>query len=195
MIEVFLIEINDEIQGENYNFLLELCSQKKRNEISIKKLKKHRDLSVVGNALSKYAIKKVFGIPVLKQEICYEKNGKPYLKGYNNIYFSISHSHNIVVCAVSDREVGIDMERIRKTDYKATKFFVNDAENITREEYFLLWTKKEAKLKQKGSGIFKEDLKKLDVSDVKSFKYKDYFISISLENNSVRQNNKNFCAY
>ena len=31
--------------------------------------------------------------------------------------------------------------------------------------------------------------------EILSFKYKDYFISISLGNNSVRQNNKNFCAY
>ena len=44
----------------------------------------------------------------------YSEYGKPYLRGEKNLYFNISHSKNYVVCAFSDREVGIDIQVHKK---------------------------------------------------------------------------------
>ena len=45
--------------------------------------------------------------------IKWTKNGKPYTD--ENIYFSLSHTDGLTVCAVSDGEIGIDAEKIRAT--------------------------------------------------------------------------------
>ena len=87
-------------------------------------------------------------------------NGKPCLKK-GSPFFSISHCDNIVVCIISERNVGIDIEDIKE----ANKFIVNKALtqkekiqlsslNMDRNEYFFrIWTLKEALLKNIGDGL------------------------------------------
>ena len=92
-------------------------------------------MSVVGNALAKYALKKEFGI---SENFMYTVAGKPYLKS-NRAYFSISHSGNLVICAVSDVEIGADVQQIKKIREKTSEYIGAEYEN-----FFSLWTKKEA---------------------------------------------------
>ena len=40
------------------------------------------------------------------------KYGKAYISNHENIHFNLSHSGKIVVCAISDMEVGTDVEEI-----------------------------------------------------------------------------------
>ena len=87
-------------------------------------------------------------------------NGKPCLKK-GSPFFSISYCDNIVVCIISERNVGIDIEDIKE----ANKFIVNKALtqkekiqlsslNMDRNEYFFrIWTLKEALLKNIGHGL------------------------------------------
>lgn len=46
--------------------------------------------------------------------VYYNEYGKPYLD--NGLYFNISHSKNVIVCVISDREVGIDIEYLTYSD-------------------------------------------------------------------------------
>lgn len=170
MVKIFLTEVNNELNEKVYNFLLSLCAKEKQIQISKKKLKNDRDMSVVGNALSKYALKKEFGI---NEEFEYSPPGKPYLKS-NKAYFSISHSENLVICAVSDKNVGVDVQKIKKVTTKTAEYIGADCEN-----FISLWTKKEAEIKRLGKGIFKENIKGIDTDNTKTFKYKDYYISVS----------------
>ena len=39
-----------------------------------------------------------------------EKYGKAYISNFENVYFNLSHSGKMVLCAISDREVGVDIE-------------------------------------------------------------------------------------
>ena len=41
-----------------------------------------------------------------------EKYGKAYISNHENIYFNLSHSSKIVLCAISEKEVGVDVENI-----------------------------------------------------------------------------------
>lgn len=95
----------------------------------------------------------------------YSDHGKPYLEG-NPFFFSLSHSGDYVLCAVSDREIGAD---IQKTDCTgkcrerqlADRFFspaeaqrlrqYSDAEAASY--FYTLWTRKEAYGKLTGAGV------------------------------------------
>lgn len=173
MAKIYILELNREIDEKTFDFLLSLCNTEKKNEIEKKKLKSDKDSSVVGNALAKYAIKKEFGIPFSNQEFSYYKNKKPFFK--NDIFFSVSHSEKAVACAVSEYPVGIDIQKKKNFSHRLASYL--GAKNS--EEFFTLWTKKEAALKKIGSDNIYKQLKEVDVSGTKTYIYKDYFLSIS----------------
>lgn len=84
---------------------------------------------------------------------------KPYLKNHIEIDFSISHTKGLVICALSDRSIGADVEKIREfhqgllrkvcTDREAAYILEKDSQ----ERFFRIWTLKEAYLKATGQGI------------------------------------------
>ncbi len=120
-------------------------------------------------------------------EIVKGQHGKPYLKEIENFCFNISHSGEISVLALSDSEVGVDAEKIKKADLRIAKrcFLQNEAEYILREDsdnrFFEIWTRKEAYLKYKGTGI-SGGLQSVDTfncsPDIKTFFIDGYVISV-----------------
>lgn len=95
------------------------------------------------------------------------KYGKPYLLG-NKLYFNISHSKQKVAVALSNGEVGIDIEKISNPNLKIVdRFFTYDEKNFIfsckdklkiAERFYVVWTLKESYLKYKGIGL-KQSLK------------------------------------
>ncbi len=96
----------------------------------------------------------------------YGPQGKPYLKDYPDVYFSLSHSGNIVVLAVADEEVGIDVQEFRGLNERiAKRFFHQEEINLLetvlepakREKLFYkIWTCKEGYIKYTGKGMREE---------------------------------------
>lgn len=90
-------------------------------------------------------------------------HGKPYLEGVAvPLYFNISHSGDYIVLALSDREVGIDVERQAVARMAvARRFFHPDELRMlealppeARDEWFFrLWVAKESFLKYTGTGL------------------------------------------
>ncbi|MBQ4598777.1 MAG: 4'-phosphopantetheinyl transferase superfamily protein [Clostridia bacterium] len=100
--------------------------------------------------------------------------GKPYFAALP-IRFSLSHSEDKVILAVSDREIGADIERIRPLSLGVAKRFFTPAEqayvfgkvpteqdlSLPKEaqdgallrRFYEVWTKKEAYGKWQGSGM------------------------------------------
>lgn len=91
----------------------------------------------------------------------YGRWGKPYLTG--GPFFSLSHSGEYAACAISEEEVGLDVQRMRKIPYDrlAQRFFPERewkallaCEEAGRDELFYrLWTRKEAYGKFTGEGL------------------------------------------
>ena len=84
------------------------------------------------------------------------ENGKPYAENCD-IRFSLSHCGSLVVCAVSEKEIGVDIEKIRDIRLKAAEKFACKPEleyigNNTKR-FFEIWTLKEAFFKCKGTGL------------------------------------------
>ena len=83
------------------------------------------------------------------------EHGKPYAENLP-VFFSISHSGDFAVCAVSEREIGIDIEKIRPIKLKTAERFAapSELDYITEERrLFEIWTLKEAYFKCIGTGL------------------------------------------
>lgn len=137
--------------------------------------------------------------------VAYGEHGKPYLKAVKDIYFNLSHSGQVVVCAVSDREVGADVEAVRGfnkklTDYvfvESEKAFIENGKDCPDRLCTKLWTAKESVMKYFGTGIGLEpkriciNMKKpvrvqcegYDTNQLRLtfYKHDDYYITICSE--------------
>lgn len=93
----------------------------------------------------------------------YGNKGKPSLREYP-FYFNLSHSGEYVVCAVSDQEIGADIQQCVSTDVErlAKRFFsaqecmalaAYETESEKRQFFFRQWVRKEAYGKLIGEGI------------------------------------------
>jgi phosphopantetheinyl transferase len=102
------------------------------------------------------------------------KNGKPYLAGYKDVFYNISHSEDYFAIVVNEGyDVGIDIEKIRcsdNLDKLAAKAFgpkeiaqlrgVEDG-NQQRHLFYHFWTRREAVIKclsKKMANSFKVDV-------------------------------------
>jgi len=98
--------------------------------------------------------------------IRFNKNpyGKPYLRYFNtDLFFNISHSKGVVMCAVSHREIGVDIEGADEERYNVMPHVFNRQEidwvdsksnpRAKRNAFYTLWTCKEAAMKAVGKGF------------------------------------------
>ena len=91
--------------------------------------------------------------------------GKPYLAGDTGLHFNLSHSGERVICALSDRPVGTDIQLVEPEPRLklARRFFFPDELDYIRSRpdraaqaaaFFRLWALKESVLKFTGQGLF-----------------------------------------
>ncbi|MBQ6431775.1 MAG: 4'-phosphopantetheinyl transferase superfamily protein [Oscillospiraceae bacterium] len=134
------------------------------------------------------------GLGIREFAISYGEAGKPYLAGRDDVFFSLSHSGCYVLCAVSDREIGADIETVRSVDLKiARRFFcageyehiaAQETEDARRELFFRDWTLKESFLKATGLGlrlplnqfeiIRNDEISVVQSVDERSFSFREY---------------------
>ena len=118
-----------------------------------------KKLSVIAYLLLVYGIKKEYEI---FEDLIFEygENEKPYIKNYPDIFFNISHCKYGVVCAISNEEVGIDIEEVSNYEEAVANYICNEREynslvNSKNQvvDFCKLWTVKESVLKFTGKGI------------------------------------------
>lgn len=89
------------------------------------------------------------------------KYGKAYISNYENIHFNLSHSDKLVLCAISDKEVGADVEYVdSEIDLGIAQhyFYNSEYESIMKsnnppDEFFKYWVLKESYMKYTGLGM------------------------------------------
>ncbi len=114
--------------------------------------------TVAGEMLARCAISEWCGVSAEEIVFLKDENGKPYAKNLD-VQFNISHSGDIVVCAVSENPIGIDIEKIREINLKILERICSKRELLYFSEepklnqFFEIWTAKEAQAKLFGKGL------------------------------------------
>lgn len=195
---LYILPLSNKFSISIFNNLISYVSKEKATQI--KKLYNNMDkkLSLYAQVAVKLIIQKELGLDINQISIVNDDLGKPYIEGHENIFFNISHTHNVIAIAFSDNRVGVDIEKETENSMGIAKRFFTEKENeyITNttvdpmKAFLEIWTKKEAFIKYLGLGLRKP----LDDFCVVNDFLKDNFLTLQSENCIISYydgNNKN----
>ena len=103
-----------------------------------------------------------------------DEKGRPYFPDLPIVHFSLAHSGDMAVCAISDAPVGVDIQQWRdlKTDIAERFFHPAEKEHLRhlggdeyKKDFYALWCLKESYIKYTGNGL-SEALDELDFTSV-----------------------------
>lgn len=142
--------------------ILKYLPRQSSNRLAAMTNASNRLRSAAGEVLARYAVSEFSGLGNAEFFIETLPKGKPYVSSHPDVHFNVSHSGDLVACAISGSDVGIDVEHTRRVNYRiAERYFTKseqeDLFNLNepaREDYFFkLWTIKESYLKAIGTGL------------------------------------------
>ena len=186
----------ENLTDEEYQKWFSLMTEEKQEKVSRYKDLTRRKCSVAGEKLVKEYIGNALNVDPETLVIVTDKNGKPYIEN-GPIRFNISHCENVLACAFSEKEIGIDIEKIKPIPLNVLKRFFSEKEQEfvlgktqnydfsvdyntpeILERFYKIYTLKEAICKKSGVGI--KGLKSADAFPFldHSFKENDFIISI-----------------
>jgi len=161
MIHLFFTRIQSEWTDVVFDAYFNELPTRIVDSIKKKRIKKDRQLSMIGKLLLKRMLGTLtIGETLNLDNLSYSSFGKPYFPG-SALKFNIAHSHNMVVCVAGlQGEMGIDIELIRPvhlddfTDYFVAEEWDRIYNNPNKHEgFFEAWTRKEAFIKATGTGM------------------------------------------
>ena len=135
-----------------------LVSKNRKDKIDFYRFDKDKKLSCgVYLLLKKLLSGENIANPIFKTG----KFGKAYISNHENIHFNLSHSNKMILCAISDKEVGVDVEYVdAEIDLNIAKhyFFNKEYDSIMKSdnpanEFFKYWVLKESYMKYTGLGM------------------------------------------
>lgn len=103
-------------------------------------------VSLAGEGAARFF--RTLGAPALK--IQKAENGRPYFEG-ERFFVSIAHSEKLFLAAFAENPCGVDCEKRRAVPARVQKRYLTASEQ--KEEFFAVWTRKEAAAKLVGVGI------------------------------------------
>lgn len=193
MINLYIYDTKDNKKFTDYRSYLDFISHERKMRIEKFHQQNDKILSLFVELLIRIEVIKSLQIKNEDIHFLYSEYGKPYLKDFDDFYFSISHTDSTVCVISSFFNIGVDIEKIKKCDLKiAKRFFCEDEYEyiITNSEpdkaFYCIWTQKEAYVKLLGTGL-STPLNSFSVLNpelrcyFKTFDYNDYIISVALE--------------
>lgn len=156
MIHLYFSELAGPLPAAAYHESLKLLPQGLQQAIEQKKRWQDAHTSLLGKTMLLEALK-TYGDYTLEDLHC-NAFGRPQLDP--PVDFSISHSENAVICALSTHRIGIDLEKIQPIEFHDfERFFSPEEWEEIREsasplqDFYKLWTQKEAVIKAVGEGL------------------------------------------
>lgn len=152
MIKIYSAKISDFTQAD-YTDVYSLLDCALKKKVDTKKQNQDKMCSLCGYILFYRGARELYG--KTSPKVSFNKNGKPLC---DFCHFSISHSEDRVVCALSDETVGVDMQKIKEIKPRKAYLLFNDAENdyvnsdrnLVSQRYTEIFTKKESAIKMLG---------------------------------------------
>ena len=161
-IQLYYLPIQNDRCDGNFNDLMQFISPAKKERIRKFRFSIDQKLSLYAELLVRIIACQSLQIENDNLEFSINEFGKPYLKDKPfNFYFNLSHTKSAVVAAVSNQEIGVDIERKAETNLGiAFRFFTKSEYNYIdefpdkrEERFYEVWTKKEAYIKFVGKGL------------------------------------------
>ena len=151
----------------NRHFLLKNLSEEQKEKALNFKSEKDQARSLI----SSYLINSLSNEKLMKKNM-----GKPYFE--NGPFFNVSHSGKYIVMAISENEVGVDIEENVEKDMSSLIRIFNEAEaKMIKEhaDFYYLWCSKESLIKCFGGSVGQiKEVPSLPLNGLKTFKGKDY---------------------
>jgi len=161
-----MLYLNDHIWDFDLNEALAQLSPQRREQALRFKHEQGQRTCALAYLLLCEGLEKEYGITA-KPVFDYGEHGKPFIVGHADIHFNMSHCREAVVCYVSNRPVGIDVESVRDYREQLARHTMNDEEmrQISASDcpalaFTRLWTMKEAVQKLSGRGLV-DDMKNI----------------------------------
>lgn len=151
----------DDFTEDNYAAGYAMLSAGKRRRVDRMHAEADRQRSIAGDFLARELLSRATGISPSELVIETTENGKPFIS-VPGIHFSIAHAHRLVVCALDEMPVGVDVERLRRLSQSLVNRFFSPAEAAYAQSdtsglhAMQLWTRKEAYTKMLGGSILLE---------------------------------------
>lgn len=165
----------------NYQKFLKKIKKDKIKKINKLQNNNKKKLSILGEMLFIEGIKRFYNIDYQNITIKYNKNNKPYIPN-SNIFFNISHKNNYAVCVFSNKEIGVDIEKIKDINHHIINNYYNEEEkkfSNNPKNFYKIFTLKEAYVKCYGKTI-------LDIKDI-NFTFKNNIIKCNEKNVTCKQ--------
>jgi 4'-phosphopantetheinyl transferase len=138
------------------------------SEAEIKKSKKFKNkndtrLFLGGKMLSRKVISSITGVDPRRLIFKSDRFGRPFLvfPKMENFDFNLSHSCKLVILAIGNGKIGVDIEKIVPIDldisencfHKKEIEFIHSDKNKKLDNFYKLWTLKESFIKLTGKGL------------------------------------------
>jgi len=189
---LYFINLDSEEDNFNkYSIYLDLLSLEKQILVHNFKFDIDKKLSILSDLFVRYVA--CMDLSLDNCELSFSKSidGKPYLVGYPNFHYNITHTRNAIAIGFSDKPIGVDIERIKEAKLEvAERFFCkSELDYIISNDkdkdrlFHEIWIKKESYVKWNGKGLSLQ-LNSFDVTDASISRYlslfemNDYIISV-----------------
>ena len=170
---LYYLELNESINFSGYERFLKLLSLEKQVQIHKFRFDIDKKLSLFSDLFVRYLACKA--LKLNNSDLIFERNtyGKPYLIEFPDFQYNISHTRSAIAIGLSDKPIGVDIEKIKPAELKiADRFFCkNECDYILSgnkrqdELFYEVWTKKEAYIKWVGKGL-SMSLTSFDVTNI-----------------------------
>lgn len=200
MNQLFLVEGTSTDTGLVLEEMITTISREKRERLLRYRHLSDRQNGVFAEVLLRCMISVRWDVPYSDIALQTGPYGKPFIANVPGCEFSLSHTNNALAVALSDKPVGVDVEKVRDMDMAISEKVFSEAEKTwlleTPEDqnrrFFELWTKKEALVKYIGCGISSK-LKSFDVmgrthEKITTFGVGGYIVSVCAAAEFRREN-------
>ncbi|KUO73425.1 MAG: hypothetical protein APF77_09535 [Clostridia bacterium BRH_c25] len=162
MLKIFALKHCTKLDGLLFREILSFLDKQEQEKI----LKFYRwqdaERSLLGSLIIRATICDMFQVKNSDIEVFRNEMGKPYINNMPQVFFNISHSGHWIVGAFDSFPIGIDIEKIKASDFDVVKSILaaDDYEEMLKIEvpdqmkyFYKCWTMGESYQKMLGSGV------------------------------------------
>lgn len=157
------LDLNEKILAEFWQFL----SEDEKARATRYKFEIHRKRFIAAKGILRILLARYLRVSPEEIAFGFGEHGKPFIKNPKNtgIFFNSSDSKNMAVYAITQQEIGVDIEFIREEIQVielAERFFSQDEKTALAQfsgqmqlkAFFSCWARKEAFIKYLGKGLY-----------------------------------------